>query len=194
MDGGVPAILDTFMDGGPGTSWTQENTSGWIESDAGLAASLSCGGGTGCPGALQWKVQTFGVDQAVFLTIARLPSAGEIELLLKQQPGAGGECNAIYVTDVTSSDMSLHVGWSSAACAFNHVASFPCSLASGDVIGAVARQDGQVEVYLNGTRLGCADLSTVWPSSMSTGAIGLYGEAYTSAVGLIDFRGGDVAP
>ena len=66
----------------------------------------------------------------------------------------------------------------------------PVTFVDGDVLGARATADGQVQVYKNGTLVGTQDVST-WPYYAAGGNIGIWTVSASNAL-LDDFGGGSL--
>jgi hypothetical protein len=180
-------VLDSFdqENGGLGPNW-----SGHPENFAISANQLQVTSDT--PEAyVYWNASSFGPNQEAYVTLINIHDAAtEIDLHLKcQDPSSWGAgvlevyyyhaAKQVYVWTFVMSQ-----GW------VRRGAAIPVTFSEGDQFGAVARSDGKVEVYQNGTLLGVRDV-TAWPLYSNGGHVGLSMEDAAGTL-LDDFGGGNL--
>jgi len=142
------------------------------------------------PDAALWN-QTFGPQQEAYITLNTLSgSPQEIELILRNQ-GNTDECEAILVSINTfSGSRVVEVSYCTGGVFTPVGSTVPVpSIASGDLFWARGYDDGTVEVYLNGNKLGTWDASAA-PMGKSGGRIGIYLYNLPEQIKLDDFGGG----
>ena len=115
----------------------------------------------------------------------------EIGLVLKSQSNSGANFGLIEVVynpgpqQVQVWTFQDSEGW------MQRGAIIPVTFVNGDQFGAVARSNGQVDIYRNGSLIGSRDVSA-WPYSANGGFIGLFG--YDAANASLDnFGGGTIS-
>jgi glucose/arabinose dehydrogenase len=184
-EGGFPTtgVLDDFnrSNGPVGGSWAG-TTGGVAIVDSALA--IQSGEVT-----ITWNAALFGSNQEAYVTIAELTAgAPEHNLLLKAQ----GTSWTDGVIEVRYDDRfpRLAVGTYHPIQGWQGGTTFPVSLAAGDQLGARAWQDGTVEVFKNGARVGSTSVA-FWPFHTGGGRVGLWLVGAASTV-LDDFGGGDI--
>ncbi len=183
VDVNVPtAVLDTFnrRDGRLGNNWRGKDGLGGYQI---IGKQLDVVGG----GPIYWR-ERFGADQAAFVTLAQVDSAGLHQSLLLKVQGNDWERGAIAVGySAGSIVVETYVprqGWTT-------VGSFSATLRAGQRLGAVALADGSVRVFVDGVLLGSSNAGSFFAGK--GGRIGLWFSNAGEAV-LDDFSGGDVLP
>jgi|GEM_PF-1492408 len=177
-------VLDNFnrANGAIGNNWSG-NTSGFSIN----ANQLDVGAGD----VRLWWNTAFGADQEVFVKLTNIDTAAsEIDLLLKSQSATGYNNGLIEVWYEPSQQTVKVVTYASGQGWVEYGAPISVNFANGDVFGARATANGQVEVYRNGSLLGARDVSA-WPHATKGGYIGLW-IINGSATLLDDFGGGNL--
>jgi hypothetical protein len=175
-------VLDDFngADGPLGAPlWTPDTPGAYTIVDD----QLFCSPGT--PGSTFWN-GVFGATEEVYVTVQSFETSdGELELILKNQGGAG-EANALLI-DYQPSTPGLGVYAPSGLIQF-----FPqFALQPHDQFGARICADGTLELFVNGSPAGSVDASMSYPSLQGTGRIGFYSSSLGDAgVTLDNFGGG----
>jgi hypothetical protein len=110
-------------------------------------------------------------DQEVFATVPWIDNLSqEIQLTLKSQ--YGGDCDRIAIIYHPDGDLigvqycDSNDGWGP------HLGEVPFDMSPGDVFGARARQDGSVEVYVNGELI-MDHVNEEWPYHGQGGLVGV---------------------
>jgi hypothetical protein len=138
-------VLDDFNRNGPGLGSNWEGSTG----SYGLNNQrLECGAQY-CPGAF-WH-QSFGVVQEVFATLVDFDaSSPEINLVLKAQ--GDPDCDMIEILYAPDEGRVLVEACSGDS--WSTLGVVDVTLAPGDQLGALAREDGYLDVYKNGSLAG----------------------------------------
>ena len=175
------SLLDDFNRNGPapGESW-----GGAVESYTLVEQRLFC---TDCAGAAVWA-EPFGADQEVFATLAAFdPIATEVNLIMKAQGSSSCELIEILYSPL---DLSVRVEYCLEG-AWHSSDATSVLIEPGDQLGARARADGTIEVFINGEVVAIADVSGF---PYAAGRIGVNGLADLLGLSWDDFGGGDWAP
>ncbi len=181
--------LDNFnrANGRVGGNWT-----GATQSDQYVISGSQVDVGKG--GALSWRLTSFGADQEAFIRLSQIDPNGRHHTLMLKSRGTDASQGGILVSyDAVSGQVVVEAlvvgqGWRT-------VASFPATMANGDTLGARARADGTVQVYVNCMLVGTADTRTVAGNAYVNqgGRIGVWFEN-SAAAAFDDFGGGNSAP
>jgi glucose/arabinose dehydrogenase len=174
-------VLDDFnrADGPVGGAW------------AGGAIEFTISDSTLAPvppgGSAVWDGAVFGPDQEARVTITSVTGFGERALMLKVQglSGSDGHIEVRYDPDLQQVHVNTFApgqGWQARG------GPWPIALAAGDRLGARARANGLVELFVNGSRLATTSVGN-WPFASSGGRVGLT-IAGGSGLRLDDFGGG----
>lgn len=180
-------VLDSFgrADGRLGANWT-----GATQRDqyaiSGGAVSVGFGGLT------TWRPKTFGADQEAFMRLTRINPAGAHHTLALKARGIGGS-NGVILVSYDAPGQRVVVEALVAGQGFKPVTSFPLTVAEGALLGARARADGTVEVYVDCQLVGVGDTRTVAGSAYVNrgGAIGVWFQNSAGAA-FDEFGGGDI--
>ncbi|MFN3374386.1 MAG: OmpL47-type beta-barrel domain-containing protein, partial [Chloroflexus sp.] len=147
--------LDTFdrANGRLGTNW-----SGATQLDryriAGNAVTVEKGG------LALWRPTVFGPDQEAFMRLTAINPNGQHHTLALKVRGSGGRNGALLVSyDAVSQQVVVEAFVPGQG--FVTVATFAVTLNAGDTLGAWARADGMVEVFVRCERIGVADTRPV---------------------------------
>jgi len=145
-------------------------------------------------GAILWKAQSFGKDQEVFVTLAKVdPFGREINLLLKAQSPTNWGDGVIEVSYNAIDDHVQILTYTFAQDWKQCGANIPVTFVDGDKFGAKAKADGTVEVYRNGSLIGSCNVSASYPHFANGGYIGLWFLDASNSV-ADDFGGGTITP
>jgi len=183
----VGGVLDTFnrANGRIGKDWSGETSRYRI-----LSNQLDVRG----VGAILWKAQSFGKDQEVFVTLAKVdPFGREINLLLKAQSPTNWGDGVIEVSYNAIDDHVQILTYTFAQDWKQCGANIPVTFVDGDKFGAKAKADGTVEVYRNGSLIGSCNVSASYPHFANGGYIGLWFLDASNSV-ADDFGGGTITP
>jgi hypothetical protein len=136
-----------------------------------------------------WGDAEFGPNQEVFVTLRDVSGgAPETDLMLKVQGLAWTDGYLEIRYDATQHKIGVNSytpgsGW-------NGYGSIPAELKSGDQFGARADSTGQLQVFVNGSRVGTVSVAS-WPYAANGGRVGLLLVA-PQEDRYDDFGGGDV--
>ncbi|HUM68409.1 MAG TPA: hypothetical protein PLK31_06140 [Chloroflexota bacterium] len=144
---------------------------------------------------IYWNASPFGVGQVVSVTLSTIDAAAEeIGLILKAQNITDAPPALIDVFYNPAGGYVQVWTYSETQSWNQRGTNIPVSYSNGDVFGAHARANGQVEVYKNGQLIDSRDV-TDWPFYAYDGYIGLFNINAGTTI-LDDFGGGttDNAP
>jgi len=176
-------ILDDFnrADGFLGSNWSGDTANYMIASN-----QLDVGSSQD----IYWNGELFGIDQEAFVTLSNIDlTATEIGLILKAQSNSSigpGLIDIIY--SPTENYVQVWSYLESSGTWVQHGSDLSNSFVNGDQLGAIAKSNGEVEIYKNGVLLGVRDI-TSWPYYNYGGYIGLLNVDAGNAI-LDDFGGG----
>jgi hypothetical protein len=179
-------VLDTFnrVNGRIGKNWSAETSRYRVASN-----QLDVRG----VGAIFWKANSFGKDQEVFVTLAKVdPFGREINLLLKAQNPSNWGDGVIEVSYSAVDDRVQILTYTFAQDWVQCGANIPVTFVHGDRFGAKAKADGMVEVYRNGALIGSCNVGS-WPFATGGGYIGLWFLDASDSV-ADNFGGGTITP
>jgi hypothetical protein len=180
-------LLDDFnrANGRLGADWSGATSSGEY-AIAGQQVDVGKGGQAA------WRPDTFGADQEAFMRLTTIDPRGAHHTLMLKSRGVNSSQGAILVSydavrkAVIVEALAPGYGWRT-------VASYPLTLSDGVSIGARARADGTVEVYVDCILIGTADTRTVVGTTYVNqgGRIGVWFHK-TSGATFDNFGGGDL--
>lgn len=184
----LPA-LDTFdrANGRLGSNW-----SGATQLDqyriAGNAVTVEKGG------LALWRPTVFGPEQEAFMRLTAINPNGQHHTLALKVRGSGGRNGALLVSyDAVNQQVVVEAFVPGQG--FVTVATYAATLTAGDTLGARARADGTVEVFVRCERIGVADTRPAAGNRYvgTGGQIGVWFHN-SGGAGFDDFGGGDLTP
>ena len=139
---------------------------------------------------IYWNASYFGVNQEAFVTLVEISSeATEIGLVLKAQNNTAISPGLIDVVYIPSGNyVQVWTYTNNSDDWRQHGTNIPVTFMAGDQFGARAKENGEVEVYQNGTLIGIRDVGS-WSYFPNGGYIGLLTVNASDSV-LDDFGGG----
>ncbi|NOT33501.1 MAG: PKD domain-containing protein [Candidatus Eisenbacteria bacterium] len=161
----------------------------WVGITSGLTINNNMLWPSCCSPSTVWSSQSFGPNQEAFIRFQAIStSAPEQDLMLKVQglSYTTGHIEVRYDAALHAVRVATYVlpgGWTQRA-------SFPTTMAVGDVMGARAFANGVIQVIKNGAVLGQTSTGN-WPFAANGGYLGLT-IAGAQAARLDDFGGGNV--
>jgi predicted extracellular nuclease len=185
----VTSPLDTFnrADGRLGRNW-----SGATQSDqyriVNNAVTVEKGGLT------WWRPTIFGPDQEAFMRLTAINPSGQHHTLALKVKGNRGQNGAILVSyDAVSQQVVVEALVPGRG--FLTAGTFPAVLQPGDTLGAWAKADGTVEVFVRCESIGAADTRPVAGNRYvnTGGRIGVWFHN-TAGAAFDDFGGGTLTP
>lgn len=181
---GTCPVLDTFdrADGTVGPSWGNRLEGYTISSNQLSVVEW---------GLLMWRSGPYGADQQVCIRVAAINSANTdayFGLALKGSHDDVSPASVLHVLYFPNQSMVEVTTIESGQGWLVH-ASFPTAITVGDTLRAIAHANGSVDVYVNATLLGTADVST-WVDYAGGGYIG-FGTNQSVGALLDDFGGGN---
>ncbi len=181
-------VLDNFnrANGGVGNNWQGARNTDQYRI-AGQEVLVDKGG------YLAWGPTEFGSNQEAFMTLTQIVNSEHHPLLLKARGTNASQGGIIVAYDALGQRVVVEVlvvgqGWRT-------VAAFPVTMSNGHQLGARARADGTVQVYVNCMLLGTADTRTVAGNAYVNqgGRIGVWFQN-ASGARFDNFGGGNSTP
>ncbi len=141
-----------------------------------------------------WRPTVFGPDQEAYLRLTNINPAGQHHTLVLKVNGNQGQNGAILVS-YDALNQQVVVEALVRGQGFLTVATFPAVMQAGDTLGARARADGTVEVFVRCESIGLADTRPV-AGNRYVGTGGRIGVWFHNTAGAAfdDFGGGDLTP
>jgi hypothetical protein len=198
----VFAVGLVFLPSAPSDSFNQPNgalSSQWLNKNPGSYRVVNNQLTALSGGPLYWKAATYGHDQGVYVTFARVDqNSSQQALLLKVQGGSQpdwqqGAIAVIY--DAKQHVIQIETYQPNQSHKWTVYPSQPLTLHDGDRLGAMALANGQVRIFVNSNLIMTTTLNPADQAFFNNrgGYIGLWFKAANSAV-LDDFGGGTILP
>jgi PKD repeat protein len=182
-------MVDDFNrpDGAIGGAWTG-NLAGLTVTSGELKCASTSYFGT------VWNGAVLGATQEAFVKLTTLTSGAIRQGLLLKVQGTTVASGAIEVRyDASGKQKKIVVATCDPGGAWtNRGSAISVSLSRGDVLGARAKANGDVEVYRNGAKIGTVSVAA-WAYATQGGRIGITLEK-ASSTKLDNFGGGTIAP
>lgn len=185
--GATCSVLDNFnrANGAIGSGWSGYTATTQYQ----IASNQLDVVHTGDAGIVLWNATSFGATQQVCVKLAAIDSsASEITLVLKSQSSSGYSSGILEVFYYPSGGIVQVWTYDSSNGWVQRGGNITVTFAANDTFRAVARANGQVEVYKNTTQVGTADASA-WTYSGQGGYIGLWSYYGPNTI-FDDFGGG----
>jgi hypothetical protein len=141
-----------------------------------------------------WRPTVFGPDQEAFMRLTSINPSGRHHTLALKVNGNRGQHGAILVS-YDAVNQQVVVEALVPGRGFLTVGTFPAVLQPGDTLGAWAKADGTVEVFVRCESIGAADTRTVARNRYvnTGGRIGVWFHN-TAGAAFDDFGGGTLTP
>jgi len=141
-----------------------------------------------------WRPTVFGADQEAFFRLTAINPTGQHHTLALKVLGNRGQNGALLVS-YDAANQQVVVEALVPGQGFATIATFDATLQAGDLLGARARADGTIEIFVRCERIGVADSRPV-AGNRYVGASGRIGVWFHNSAGAAfdDFGGGNLTP